>query len=746
MDLELRISQYIDGELSGEEEAELHHMLAVSPEARALFREHLTLHTVARDERVLHRPTQSMRDDLFARLQAEEGMKPSAVVLASAGASTAVLSDAPTSSPVHRVAEDRPAIASQGDTRTEERRRRRRLIPILIPLLLCVIVGGVWYSGGFGSGDGSEEYVAAKTTVKNNAPAASSLSDRDYTERTETPEQAADDNTFALARPEESISSDASAVSSRVERKASSRSRAQADRSAASTDESFAMKAEEKRISHDVLGISSFGSDVNSDWDVQSERKDVRSTPPTDYTAIALGDREQNIAMSYDDVDFDASVSRDQMSYSASAPSSSEWLSQTVPIVASAPAAEPFGGVNQSAPQDWNSSMGWSVSNSIPLNEPVQANLYNSIEPATLNNVGVRSGKMADSATGLAMRPTLDNYYEIAATLEQNGLDADGDGKLIGNRSEPSNTGSRSINDNAVRLNALDVQNTWAVTTPEGKGMESVPSVMGEKEKFEASTVASDTVVAEAKSQSQNTAAIPATIKATKMSRSIEADVVESSSLADFPLDPATPRRINFFIGLDQSIGAMVSAVEVVLPRPTSSIPSFARGESIFPETRMTVGVDFDGGRQRAFAAVGAWAYDKRESFQSSSVSSPATGVNQVRTVVGAESSIAYEIWGGGGYRYSVEIADHWNAGAEVWGGIGANYVHAGAALPISYALQDNLRLELAPGLRYRVLHSQAESVTTGTSSNSFQERLTTPRDEKRVEASVGIGLILLLR
>ena len=41
MDIEQLISSYLDGDLTGDQEAELHHTLALSPEARALFREHI---------------------------------------------------------------------------------------------------------------------------------------------------------------------------------------------------------------------------------------------------------------------------------------------------------------------------------------------------------------------------------------------------------------------------------------------------------------------------------------------------------------------------------------------------------------------------------------------------------------------------------------------------------------------------------------------------------------------------------
>lgn len=174
MDIEQLISSYLDGDLTGDQEAELHHTLALSPEARALFREHIALQRVARDERVLHRPDEMMRAALFARLHEDEGMERGAAVAAGAVIATPVaatlLSDgvpdattAPEPVPdlprVTRTApttpvETRPPIARAADRRDDER-RRRRLIPILIPLMLVMIVGGTfWFGGGLDMIDG----------------------------------------------------------------------------------------------------------------------------------------------------------------------------------------------------------------------------------------------------------------------------------------------------------------------------------------------------------------------------------------------------------------------------------------------------------------------------------------------------------------------------------------------------------------------------------------------------------------
>lgn len=186
MDIEQLISSYLDGDLTGDQEAELHHTLALSPEARALFREHISLQRVARDERVLHRPDEMMRAALFARLHEDEGMERGAAVAAGAVIATPVaatlLSDgvpdattAPEPLPdlprVTRTApttpvETRPPIARAADRRDDER-RRRRLIPILIPLMLVMIVGGTfWFGGGLDMIDGDRNVRDFGTTTE----------------------------------------------------------------------------------------------------------------------------------------------------------------------------------------------------------------------------------------------------------------------------------------------------------------------------------------------------------------------------------------------------------------------------------------------------------------------------------------------------------------------------------------------------------------------------------------------------
>ena len=145
MNIEQTISFYLDGTLNSEQEAEFHHLLSVSPEARTLFREHMALQSVARDERMLMAPEAGLRSSLFATLAAE-GMDVDAMPVSGTSYGTAMPQTAPVmptildeplyaEEPLRTVAEMRPPVAN---TKGEEK-RRRRLLPFLIPALLLTI-------------------------------------------------------------------------------------------------------------------------------------------------------------------------------------------------------------------------------------------------------------------------------------------------------------------------------------------------------------------------------------------------------------------------------------------------------------------------------------------------------------------------------------------------------------------------------------------------------------------------------
>lgn len=145
MNIDDLISQYIDGELSGEAEAELHHRLSVSPEDRRRFREQIVLRGVARDQRLLERPSPALRSALFARLEREEGLAP-AVAMAAASASADPSETSATSGTSARASNAPAASRSIADRPAVERReRRRRLVPMLLPFLVGIILSAAFW-------------------------------------------------------------------------------------------------------------------------------------------------------------------------------------------------------------------------------------------------------------------------------------------------------------------------------------------------------------------------------------------------------------------------------------------------------------------------------------------------------------------------------------------------------------------------------------------------------------------------
>lgn len=182
MNIDDLISQYIDGELAGETEAELHHRLSVSPDDRKRFREQIMLRGIARDPRVLERPTPAMRSELFARLENEEGMTRAAGTTTG----TAMAAAAPAHELAHQSASEPHDGASHARTssaastlRAGDRRaigrstvgrsdRRRRLIPILLPFLIGVIMTGlIWQLNDDDSGldSGRNQMTSAPEAV-----------------------------------------------------------------------------------------------------------------------------------------------------------------------------------------------------------------------------------------------------------------------------------------------------------------------------------------------------------------------------------------------------------------------------------------------------------------------------------------------------------------------------------------------------------------------------------------------------
>jgi|GEM_PF-6997133 len=126
MDLDDLISRYIDGELDSQAEAELHHRLSISPEARSALRSHTALREASRDTRILDTPSPALHAALFNRLQQDEGM---------ARAAAAAVVPAEALAPIRR-----EAVPSEMHNPGRRVRRRRTALWFALPMVIIATV------------------------------------------------------------------------------------------------------------------------------------------------------------------------------------------------------------------------------------------------------------------------------------------------------------------------------------------------------------------------------------------------------------------------------------------------------------------------------------------------------------------------------------------------------------------------------------------------------------------------------
>lgn len=739
----------MDGELSSEEEAELHHTLALSPESRALFREHLTLQGVARDERVLHRPTDDMRESLFARLQSEEGMKPiAAPIVGTVGAVGAATSPTKVAAPYRM--DDRAPLAADEDDRTEERRKRRRLIPILIPLMFCVIAGGFWASGGFNSGEGDRSFASAEMgDVDSSYSGANSFSSGEFpASRSETrseiqadaEQQRPNDSMIApinrgnglIAMNEEGTQFTNRSVSARRQRSmaapelgatVSRSNRAhQTQPSDDSNDDALLAMAtpsdlqQEVQESHDVLGngivsVPSPASEVIADVERLAVNAEITSA---NNGFNVRGGRANEASIRRDGIQINDPV-RD-----LNEPASIDITSTYTSI---AEDTEYRAELSEEWVEDNNYGRGGSTQHLL---------LEQGFD-------GFLTAQVVDSA-GQPLRLDTNNYLAFKEHLDTLARQGKLDPETVVAKAETDEKAFSTQDYLAPVYNSIEP--SVSIANP-STTLEPTSPTVASKEKFIASV--------DGKPEYKNTSPV------------VLSDAVEYRS-KDVALDVMSgPQKPVYFVGLEQGVGMSIAS-ERSAGIPTSSFSSINTGDDVSSETRVKFGVAFDGGKHMVFAALGSAIYKKYTSIRSQSTSreirdvvDPVTlavhqqVVSTITTLSREEEEYAREFHAGFGYRYSLTFADNWQGGAEAFAGAGGSYFHVGMALPISYKLAKSLRLEFAPGITYKKAWSDGQIVTTGSldtnaPSSSYEERIETPRDAHGVQAVAGIGLILLLR
>ena len=784
MDIEQLISQYLDGELSSEAEGEFHHKLSVSPEARALFREHLKLQSIARDERLLQRPTTPMRNALFARLQEEEGMAPVGAVplfdeeeAPSAPPIPAIL---PTPSrAVPDPSGDRAPVSSDNDHRSEERRRRRRLIPILIPLMLFCIVGGVFLMDGRFFGEGAEERMMVfndESTAGQQREEPTGLSDRDYTDHADA----------VIEQPEERNAGSANGRAEE-EREAKRQFRYSAppnsptpepeEMMAALTPEELTSRKEDsspalfapKSIPMD-RSIDKVEQDNRQDLDVTAAiTEEVYDTPARDMNAptFAYGDLggSEDEPLLADGLQLTLTPETRRNRSTASANDDMEGTTESQSIIGSLQdsiSGEPRIAYKDEIPR----ILDILSENGIQINPDQSFNIRGGRENETsIRTDGIAiSDPVSSDSVYIALPIGRAAYQNLIDTLafsreefeEMGGIEGIEKARNGAAVTAPpvANSGNIYAQDSSITLAAdigtkVSVEQWQSTTTlPPGKSAE----------------MADDRLIAD-----QN-------VSATKSS---SPETTTERLVSDAPLNVVSgPKRLMLFVGIEGNIAATLanSQSQMLLPSGMTTVAAPAN-QGPLSAMQLVFGVEPDrGNNHRFFGVIGAMPYteQKVERMQTTSrvveqvtdrvVFVDASGINRTtqyitRNRVSTSTSNSnrtteqqtFEVWGGLGYRFGIEPVYHWKAGVEITGGIGTNYLHAGFSIPISYRVGNALRIEFKPGLHYRTLHTSSEPATTGTLdpaavSSSLLESLQGPGNEHYLDAGAGIGLILFLR
>lgn len=788
MDIELLISRYVDGDLSSEEESEFHHMLSVSPEARDLFREHLTLRSVARDERILQRPSEGLRGDLFARLQAEEGMSAAVAqsVAGTAGAGALMSDLAVPPRHANGVVDMRPPIASEDDPEAEERRKRRRLIPILIPFLICAIAGGAWLTGGFGSWsqktDAEAEFITA-ADVKTSARASTGPAERFASDRN-------DDDRSSVA---------ADTISARS-----------IDDLPAAPSEQPAFSYTEAEGSRGSGAVGSMRNEVTLSGSIGREGNNgglgIRGGRSNEDDIRLLGESVASTDVGYSSALENNSVRPD--SDHGTPVSENGWQS----------AYEPLEEAELSEPVTLRSFDGTARMSSTPVStlnggpdnsgrgrggysDLSEETVFGGTSPTSLSTERNSSELFADGDLQVEQDGQEDaEHFDLdgAYVLENrrgggvppgygsnngggpaNGSGGDGAGApafhALGMSDSLSNSSVRATATNSDSiLNAME--RTFAMLGISRDSIDRVGASVDSGESGAAKAMAyqgygnsfnrnmeglgfSEEADPARRSKSPYDAEGPKVLGETKeksapQSRAFGGGAVEVSTVSarreSSPLSlESDEERWAFFVGFEQSVGGNLSASEYEQPGFAAAALS-TTGQGIMPEFIVRIGTEY-GETHQLFGAFGAGSHGVRTFTREITTTYSGSQGSSVTTVARVEEKQLYEYWGALGYRYSVKLAERWIGGAEAMGGFGSSFYRAGIGFPVTYKLAKSFRLEVRPGIQYRKAYGSPEVVTTGSMnpslpSNTYREQVEAPRDSEGLQAVAGIGLILLIR
>ncbi|MBS1912802.1 MAG: hypothetical protein JST22_12510 [Bacteroidetes bacterium] len=735
MNIEDLISQYIDGSLSPDAESELHHRLAVSPEARQLFRSHIVLRGVARDQRVLHVPTPELRSKLFERLEREEGMARIPVRATAGGAAVAarVMPHAGEPGTASNQAPDASAIADAPVPRSipsqTVERRRRALLPWLLPFVIAGVVIGVLWNRVGDEDNAPQSATAYRSGTSNDAPASAGKGVAQSAERRATPEPigsgaadlhdasasagdtAAGGHTVAMLG-QEMQNGRGSTTLPRVAAHfhASLPSNGRSARSAGSTHD-FAMASDDdsyrtapslasSEVSSDTVR---FGGDAGRSSRLDY-KADVEPARAVEHPVMAAKLNPGSLGRGLDrEAVADNTVRADTaMGYATLMRlKESAVQSKVQPEVQSRAHVTSMGDV-------FSAPMGGSdlASNDRGTHAVAHDEVPSSESDASRKRMesprrSLAKGVIASASAPPAApesAPTLDN--SASTVLEE----------------EPQHSPRLLSSDPAAPTQSAAEKNGLASAKPSTTAPAVPPPPPS----------GGGSAMLETKDGENGNAAIA--MRDVANGPTVNSERINSQD-EDAPLSPSTRSTVVYLIGLQQN-----------------SLINFS--ESAFGvQVALRGGLEFGDGAHQVFLLVGTASY--REDRTDSVLAVNNGGVISVPSspIVGHSVATRYnDYWAGAGYRFNgIRLDNHWSIGIGGWAGAGKRYLRIGSELPITVRIAHSIRLEFVPTLQYvRTMQTSPDVQTIDfdlTLPSSERRRVTTGlRSGSEIHAGVGLG------
>ncbi|HVZ38730.1 MAG TPA: hypothetical protein VHI13_05600 [Candidatus Kapabacteria bacterium] len=732
MNIEDLISQYIDGSLSPDAESELHHRLAVSPEARQLFRSHIVLRSVARDQRVLHVPTPELRSKLFERLEREEGMARIPVRATGGGAVVAapVMPHAGEPGAISAQASDASAIGAAAVPRslpsqTVERRRRRALLPWLLPFVIAgVVIGVLW--NRIGDGDNPPQAATAyQSGTRDKAPVSAGKGAAPGAEQRVTPEPtgsgsaglhdasvaagdtASDGRTTPMlgqgmhngrgstTRPSAAAHFHVSSGYERGSRPAGPAH----DFAMASDDDSYrsAPSLAPSKVSLDSARFGG-GGERSSRLDYKAKAEPARAVGHP-VMAARLNPGSEGSGISREAL-ADNSVHADTaMGYAAlMAPQQPEIQSEVKPEVQSRAHVTSMGNV-------FSAPMGGSDFASNDRGTHAIAHEAPSTESDASRKRSESPRRSLAKGTIASAPPSAPESVPAADESANTVLkeESQHSPRLLSSDPAAPTQSTAEKNELASAKSSTTMPAAAAPPPPSG-GSGSLETKDG---------VNRNTAIA------MRDAASDATVNSVRI----------NSQEEDAPLNPSPRPAVVYLIGLQQN-----------------SLINF--NESAFGlQIALRGGVEFGDGAHQVFLLVGTASY--REDRTDSVVAVNNGGVISVPSspIVGHSVATRYnDYWAGVGYRFNgIRFGNYWSIGIGGWAGAGRRYLRVGSELPITVRIARSIRLEFVPTLQYvRTIQTSADVQTIDfdpSQPSSERHRVTTGlRSGSEIHAGVGLG------